>query len=180
VSARHTSKSYEQPSLEDLLFPEKPDDEPVREIERLLCRVYRVQLVRESDLPVRGRTTIATPDDAAALLEEYLGDKDREHFVILMLDTKNAVIGFHTVSIGILDASLVHPREVFKPAILANAAGIIAAHNHPSGDPEPSLEDRRLTQRLVESGMLLGIPVLDHIVIGAPGSFTSLKQRGVM
>lgn len=174
------SKSFPQPSFEALLFPEHPDDEPVRDIERLLCRVYRVQLVRESECPIRGRTSIATPDDAAALLEEYFRDKDREHFVILMLDTKNVVIGFHTVSIGTLDASIVHPREVFKPAILANSAGIIAAHNHPSGDPEPSVQDKMVTQRLREAGVLLGIELLDHIITGEPGRFRSLKQLGMM
>ena len=129
MAVRHTSKSNQQPSLEDLLFPAEPDERATREIERLLCRVYRVQLVRESDIPFLERSFISSPDDAAALLAEYFRDKDREHFVILMLDTKNTVIGFHTVSVGTLDASLVHPREVFKPAILANAAGLIAAHN---------------------------------------------------
>lgn len=180
MPARHTSKSNEQLSLEDLLFPAKLDDGAAREIERLACRVYRIQLVRENDISLSGRTIISRPDDAAALLDEYLRDKDREHFVILMLDTKSAVIGLHTVSIGTLDASLVHPREVFKPAILANAASIIAAHNHPSGDPEPSPEDKMLTQRLSQSGALLGIEVLDHLVIGEAGSYRSLKRMGLI
>lgn len=180
MSPRHTPKSCQQASLEDLLFPSVLGTELPSAIEQLMCRIYRVQLVREGELAFGGRTTISCPDDAAGILEGYFRDKDREHFVILMLNTKNAVTGFHTVSIGTLDASLVHPREVFKPAILANAASVIAAHNHPSGDPEPSLQDRTLTQRLVTSGELLGIPMLDHIIIGAPGLFRSLKQSGVM
>ena len=86
--------------------------------------------------------------------------------MVILLDRKNAPIGLNTVSIGSLTASVVHMREVFKPAILANAAAILCGHNHPSGDPTPSREDRALTQRLVEAGKLLGIAVLDHIVLG--------------
>ena len=86
--------------------------------------------------------------------------------MLAMLDRKNNTIGIHTVSIGSLTASVVHPGEVYKPAILANAAAILLCHNHPSGDPHPSQEDRVLTQRLVEAGKLLGITVLDHIVLG--------------
>jgi DNA repair protein RadC len=101
---------------------------------------------------------------------------DRERFVLVLLDGKNRVIGFHVVSVGSLTAALVHPREVFKAAILANAAAVILAHNHPSGDPEPSAEDRALTARLRQVGELVGIRVLDHVVIG-DGSFTSLAER---
>jgi DNA repair protein RadC len=111
---------------------------------------------------------------ASALLQTYLaGDADREHFVVVLLDRKNQVIGMNTVSIGSLTASIVHPRETFKAAILSNAAAIICGHNHPSGDPQPSQEDRVLTARLVEAGKLLGISVLDHIILGtgARGTF---------
>jgi len=94
-----------------------------------------------------------------------------------LLDSKNRVQRINTVSIGILDSSLVHPREVFKDAILASAASIIVAHNHPSGDPTPSIEDKRVTQRLYEAGQLLGIDLLDHIVIG-DNKWVSLKQIG--
>ena len=85
---------------------------------------------------------------------------------MLLLNRKNAVIGINTVSVGSITASVVHPREVFKPAILANAAAVICAHNHPSGDPQPSNEDRALTTRLVQAGKLLGIDGLDHVIIG--------------
>jgi DNA repair protein RadC len=102
---------------------------------------------------------------------------DREEFLVVPLDTKNRVLGFHVVSVGSLGASLVHPREVFKIAILANAASVILVHNHPSGDPEPSAEDRRVTERLKEAGELVGIPVLDHVVIG-DGRYVSFTDRG--
>ena len=111
---------------------------------------------------------------------EYLKETDREHFVVVLLDTKSAVIGITTVSIGILDSALVHPREVYKPAILSNAAAIILAHNHPSGDPTPSAEDRRITQRIHEAGQVLGIEVLDHLIIGDRTRFVSLKERGML
>jgi DNA repair protein RadC len=97
-----------------------------------------------------------------------------------LLDTKNRVIGLNLVSIGILDSTLVSPREVFKPALLANAASVIIAHNHPSGDPAPSPEDRRVTQTLSEAGKLLGVDVLDHVILGEGETFRSLKQLGVI
>lgn len=142
--------------------------------------VYTVFLRRSDVLAVRERPLIRSPQDVATLAGNYLKESDREHFVAFLLDTKNAVIGINTVSVGILDSALVHPREVYKAAILANAAAIILAHNHPSGDPTPSLEDRRITQRLSDAGQLLGIEVLDHIVVGEGGRFTSLKERGML
>jgi DNA repair protein RadC len=106
---------------------------------------------------------------------------DREHFMVILLDRKNAPIGINTVSIGSLTASVVHMREVFKPAILANAAAILCGHNHPSGDPAPSHEDRALTQRLVDAGKLLGIAVLDHIVLGdGTTAFFSFADQGLL
>jgi DNA repair protein RadC len=127
--------------------------------------VYRICLVREGRMPCYNQQ-IRSAVDASTLLHTYLADVDREHFVVLMLDQKNKVIGINTVSIGSLTASIVHPREVFKPAILSNAAALILAHNHPSGQPQPSQEDRVLTVRLVAAGKLLGISVLDHVIIG--------------
>lgn len=135
--------------------------------------VCRVQLVRESTRVLRA--TIETVEDAAEALAEHLAHEDREHFAILMLDAKNHLLGIHTVAIGILTGALVAPREVFKAAILANAASIIVGHNHPSGDPTPSPEDHQVTERLRSAGELLDIPVLDHVVIGEWGRFTSLK-----
>jgi len=142
--------------------------------------VYTVYLRRSDIITVRQRPTIHSPHDVATLLWDYLKETDREHFVVLFLDTKNTVIGLNTVSIGILDSALVHPREVYKAAILANAAAIIVGHNHPSGDPTPSAEDRRVTERLREGGQLLGIELLDHVVVGEKGRFVSLKERGML
>jgi DNA repair protein RadC len=100
---------------------------------------------------------------------------------VALLDRKNRVIGINTVAIGSLTASVVHPREVMKPAILSNAAAIILCHNHPSGDPQPSQEDRVLTQRLVEAGKLLGINVLDHLIIGdGTQAYVSCADQGII
>jgi len=145
--------------------------------------VYRCQLVRENSLTLAERPVVRTPADVARLLSDHLQGVDWEHFVSILLDTKNKVIGVNTVSVGILDCSLVHPREVYKPAILCNAASVIVAHNHPSGDPSPSVEDTRITKRLSEAGEIIGIDLLDHIVVGdgtEPLRWVSLKERGVI
>jgi DNA repair protein RadC len=141
--------------------------------------VYRVTLVREGRLPSYEHQ-IRSSAGAARLLQTYLADVDREHFVVLMLDQKNHVIGLHTVSMGSLTASIVHPREVFKAAILANAATILCGHNHPSGDTHPSQEDRAITHRLAEAGKLLGITVVDHIIIGSAGRYFSFADEGLL
>jgi len=141
--------------------------------------IYRVSLVREGKLPCYEQR-LRSSASASQILHRYLADVDREHFVILLLDQKNQVIGINTVSMGSLTASVVHPRECFKPAILANAASIIGGHNHPSGDCQPSREDRALTTRLVEAGKLLGIAVLDHIIIGGEGRYFSFADEGLL
>lgn len=125
------------------------------------------------------RTALLSPQDAAGYIMEDLRYLTKEHFVCLFLNTKNRVVGQETLSIGSLNASIVHPREVFRAAIRRGCASIIVAHNHPSGDPTPSPEDIQLTGRLVESGQLVGIDVLDHIVVG-DGIFISLKEKGFM
>jgi DNA repair protein RadC len=127
--------------------------------------LYRVALVREATVPLR-TARVGTASVAASIVRDYLAHVDREHFMVLLLNRKNTLIGIHIVSVGSLTASVVHPREVFKAAILGNAAAIICAHNHPSGDPHPSQEDRTLTARLVQAGKLLGIDVLDHVIVG--------------
>ena len=142
--------------------------------------VYRVSLVRESRLHCYHKQ-IRSSADASTLLHTYLADVDREHFVVLMLDQKNKIIGINTVSVGSLTASVVHSREVFKPAILSNAAAIILAHNHPSGAPQPSQEDRVLTVRLVAAGKLLGISILDHVIIGdGTSAYFSFADEGLL
>lgn len=122
---------------------------------------------------------IRSPRDAADLLSEQLRYLQKEHFVCLFLNTKNHIIAQETLSIGSLNASIVHPREVFRAAMKCSSASIICAHNHPSGDPTPSPEDISITARLVEAGQIVGIDVLDHLVIG-DGAFVSLKEQGLM
>jgi len=122
---------------------------------------------------------ISRPQDAADLLMEEMRHLREEHFVCLFLNTKNQVIGRQTLSIGSLNASIVHPREVFRAAIRRSSASILCAHNHPSGDPAPSPEDVQLTRRLAEAGELIGIELLDHLVIG-DNRFISLKEAGCM
>jgi len=140
---------------------------------------YGVRVVREQpELPFP-KARISEPDDIRALLQRQLAFQDREVFVIVVLDARNQVIGVNTVSIGSVSASIVHPRETFRPAILMGASSIILAHCHPSGDPSPSKDDIELTRRLVSAGEILGIEVLDHIVI-ADGQFLSLKEKGLM
>jgi DNA repair protein RadC len=142
--------------------------------------VYKITLVREGGVPCYNHQ-IRSSADASTLLHTYLADVDREHFVVLMLDQKNKVIGIHTVSVGSLTASVVHPREVFKPAILSNCAALILAHNHPSGQPQPSQEDRVLTVRLVAAGKLLGISILDHVIIGdGTSAYFSFADEGLL
>jgi DNA repair protein RadC len=124
--------------------------------------IYRVTLVKEGRVSCYNQQ-IRSSADASTLLHTYLADVDREFFVSIMLSQKNRVLGIHTVSIGSLTASVVHPRETFKAAILSNAAAVILGHNHPSGDVQPSREDRAITTRLHQAGKLLGIEVLDHV-----------------
>lgn len=125
------------------------------------------------------RVTIRSPKDIANLMSEELRYLQKEHFVVLFLNTKNHVLAQETLSMGSLNASIVHPREVFRAAIKRSSASIICVHNHPSGDPTPSPEDISLTGRLVEAGAIIGIEVLDHVIIGDQ-RFISLKEQGFM
>lgn len=141
--------------------------------------VAGIKLVTERTLNYAWGRKIGSPEDAAMLFKAYLGEQDREHFVMAMLDTKHTVRALHTVSIGSLDASIAHPREVYKPAVLANSASIIVCHNHPSGDPDPSQEDLSVTERLVAAGKVLGIAMLDHVILGER-RYVSLRERGLI
>ncbi len=120
---------------------------------------------------------ITCAEDVFNLMHERLKDKKEEHFYVLMLDTKNNIIGEQLISKGILDASIIHPREVFKPAIKNSASKIILVHNHPSGDPAPSGEDLEITEKLMKAGEDMGISVLDNIIIGKE-EFWSWKEKG--
>jgi len=121
---------------------------------------------------------IKTPEEVVSLIKSRLQYKKKEHFLALLLDTRSHLIKCPEVSVGSLDTSIVHPREVFKEAISASAATVIFTHNHPSGDPTPSEDDIELTKRLVQAGEIMGIEVLDHIIIGN-NQFLSLKREGL-
>jgi DNA repair protein RadC len=125
-------------------------------------------------LPVEGK--VRTPGEAARLVAPMLADETVENVVVLHLDARKTLIGVHRVAQGTLDGALVHPREVFKAALLANASAVVVAHNHPSGDPAPSDDDVLLTQRLVAAGELLGVQVLDHVVVGQGGAYCSMRE----
>lgn len=120
---------------------------------------------------------VRSPKDVYTLMYPKMREQKKERFITLYLDTKNQILKEETVSIGSLNASIVHPREVFKSALMESSASVIMIHNHPSGDPSPSREDIMVTEKLVEGGKLLGIDVLDHIIIG-DGKYVSLKDEG--
>ncbi|MCK1996558.1 DNA repair protein RadC [Psychrobacillus psychrodurans] len=123
--------------------------------------------------------TIRSPKDAATYLMHDMTSLKQEHFVVLFLNVKNQILHKQTIFIGSLNASIVHPREIFREAVKRSAASIICAHNHPSGNPTPSTEDIDVTKRLYEAGILMGIELLDHVIIG-DHQFISLKEKGYM
>lgn len=125
------------------------------------------------------KTTVSSSKDVAELLMGEMAYLKKEHFMVLILDTKNRILKKETVSVGTVNASLVHPREVFTQAIRLQATSVIVAHNHPSGDPFPSYEDRQVTTRLCEAGQILGIDVLDHLILGDHCYF-SFKEKGLI
>ena len=136
---------------------------------------YTLQLVPGNTRP-HPPVLIRDSARAAAILRPLFHGLDREQFLVACLDAKHAIIGVNVVSIGSLTLSIVHPREVFKPAILLNSAAIICAHNHPSGHPEPSSEDRVLTARLRQAGDLIGITILDHLILGDERTYSFADQ----
>jgi DNA repair protein RadC len=132
----------------------------------------------EADADEGPKPMLKSPEDVAAAVRSQLKGKKKEHFLVLCLDTRNRLIKRTLVSMGSLDTSIVHPREVFKEAVSSCAASVVFAHNHPSGDPEPSKEDVELTKRLAKAGELMGIDVLDHIIV-CDKSHVSLKARNL-
>lgn len=139
--------------------------------------LYRLQVVKESHSPLYGASKMSDSHDVSRFLRAHFEGRPHEEFLVLFLDAKHAPVGYQVVSVGSLTLSIVHPREAFKTAVCMNAAAVIFAHNHPSGDPTPSQEDRALTQRLVSAGELLGIRVLDHVVVGE-GRHVSFADEG--
>ena len=140
---------------------------------------YDIRLIRDGRISVDATPIIRTPQDTLAVLEPELSELAYERFIALALSTKNHVIAVLPVSSGSLNASIVHPRELFQRAILSNCASLILAHNHPSGDPVPSPEDIALTRKLIDAGLLLDIPILDHVILGY-GKYASFKEMGLL
>ncbi|WP_339281299.1 DNA repair protein RadC [Paenibacillus sp. FSL H8-0282] len=136
-----------------------------------------LKLAKALTLPDQDQHIIRSPKDVFTSLESDLRFEQKEHFICLFLNTKNHLIFKEVISVGSLNATIVHPREVFHAAIRRCSASLICAHNHPSGDPEPSIEDVNLTKRLIAAGEIIGIEVLDHVIIGG-NRFYSLKEHG--
>ena len=132
---------------------------------------------REELEPELKNFDIKDPEAVVKAIRASVKDKAKEHFKLILLNPRNKIIGISTISVGTLNASLVHPREVFKDAIVHSAASVVLAHNHPSGDPEPSEDDLKITKKLVESGKILGIEVIDHIIIGK-NDYYSFRAKG--
>lgn len=145
---------------------------------RCLRVIYERQVVREEAPAYLQARRISRPEDVYELLHD-LQRETKEHFLALHLDGKNRIICLDRVSTGSLNQSIVHPREVFKGALLSSAAAVVLVHNHPSGDPTPSTEDREITRRLREVGDLVGIKVLDHVIVGED-RYVSFSEQGII
>jgi DNA repair protein RadC len=144
---------------------DRPDTHFIREI-----------AIRYVGRAKRAASPMRSPLEAVAFMKRVVTDDAREHFVALYLDGRHRPVGHQVVSVGTATASLVHPREVFQPAVLSGACAVIVGHNHPSGDPSPSAEDRDVTRRLARAGELLGIRLLDSLVWTRSGRFVSLQE----
>ena len=146
-----------------------------------LKKVFEIVTIKQVRRAIPGLSyndyTIRSPHDAGVLAMEMIGTEDREVFLVICLSTKNKINAVHRAHVGSLNSSVVHPREIFKSAILNNSSSIIVAHNHPSMDTSASKEDIDVTKRLIEAGKLMGIDVLDHLIVGE-NTFSSLKEKG--
>jgi DNA repair protein RadC len=142
---------------------------------REIVLAYRA---RPSSVAIDSSQRLSTPHEAAVVFTALLSEEAVEVFGMLCLTTTHRLHAYYEVSRGSLDATIVHPRDVFKVALIANTAAVIFGHNHPSGDPSPSPADRELTRRLASAGTLLGVEVLDHIVVGHDGQYFSFKEAG--
>lgn len=140
--------------------------------------VVKVYVKKEQSLQIE-KDVIKKPEQVFEVVKNFLGEVDREHLIVIVLDVKNKINSISVASVGTLNSSIVHPREVFKTAILANGASIILAHNHPSGDTSPSKDDINITTRIKECGVLMGIELLDHVILGDE-KFISLKNEGII
>ena len=167
-----------QPTINPMARTDTPEDPYQTHLFNRLP-LYSTRLVRETEFTYPTRFQVTEPSEVATILHDYFSDKDREEFLIVLLDTAHTVTGLSQISVGGLSSSVVEPRQIFKTAMLANAAAIILAHQHPSGNPEPSQEDIKITRQLTEAGEIMEIPVHDHLII-TESDYTSLAESGVI
>jgi len=167
-------RQIKEASLEELMNSQKGIGRA-----RAVAVKAALELGRRLALNLHNKVLIKSPEDVKNLLMEEMRYYDREHFRVLYLDRKGGLLTSEDISIGGLHSSIVHPREVFKTAVKRSAASLILVHNHPSGDPQPSKEDLEVTRRLLEAGILMGIDILDHIIIGE-GVYFSFKANGLI
>ncbi len=170
ILTKHSKKRLLQMTYEDLLKISGIDSAKATTLLAAFELSKRAMEVNDTNLP-----TIVTPKDIVAQLTELRNNK-KEHFIALYLNARNQLVHKETISMGTLNANLVHPREVFEPALKHSAANIMVAHNHPSGDPKPSEDDLEITKRLVEAGKMMGIEVVDHIII-TKNSYLSFREQ---
>jgi len=137
----------------------------------------KVKIVRDG---YKAGPVIKSPENVIKSIEDMIIDRDREVFIVLHLNARNTVVAIEEVSVGSVDATIVHPREVFKAALLCNASSVILVHNHPSGNTAPSEDDKNLTKKLIDGGEILGIEVLDHVIVGNEGNYLSFKDSGLI
>jgi len=173
ILTKHSKKRLLQMTYQDLVKIGGIDSAKASTLLAAFELAKRALEVNNTSLP-----TIVTPKDVVAQLTDLRHNK-KEHFIALYLNARNQLVHKETISMGTLNANLVHPREVFEPALKHSAAGIMVAHNHPSGDPKPSEDDLEITKRLAEVGKMMGIELLDHVII-ATNSHFSFKEEGYL
>ena len=169
-------KAYESANVEQLELLSVRESE--KKVPAKRVDIVSLRMVKESSLLYKERN-IRSPEDGYKLFKQFLGELDREYFVVMCLDVKNQPTAINVCHIGSLNASIVHPREVMKIAIMSNSASIIVFHNHPSNNPSPSQEDIEVTTRLKEAGNIMGIELMDHLIV-CEDSFISLKEKGYL
>lgn len=176
ISRFGSLKRVMEASLEDLMKLKGLGLAKACQIKAILEIAKRIEIEGKKN---EKKKSIYSPLDIFKILKQKLRDYQKEHFFVVSLDTRNGIINVDKISIGILNASLVHPREVFKSAISHHAAQIILVHNHPSGCLEPSNDDLLITKKLISSGKIIGIEVIDHIIITSSG-YLSFKEKGII
>lgn len=181
MASMYIVSSYDESTLQEWQYhleylKDKIIGEPMKYASGFREYWIKSRIVSDRSVNVNTSGTVATV--ARDILSEYTDDKER--LIVLFLSTRNNLVGFNVVSVGTLDEAPVHPREVFRPAIVAAASKIIVAHNHPGGDSSPSVEDHKTTKLLVEAGNVLGIPMIDHIIIGSRKQYFSFADAGII